>query len=95
MIHARSTRFVLSILFLSIPFDPGWHIYIDEREVKKIKVNIGFLGAFISAGRHRIKLVYKPPYFTMGKLVSIGTLVAFVFSLMFFREQSKHLLSLP
>jgi uncharacterized membrane protein YfhO len=62
------------ILFFSIPFDPGWHIYIDKNEATKIKVNIGFMGAFLTPGPHTIKLQYFPPYYSIGKILSITAL---------------------
>lgn len=62
------------ILFFSIPFDSGWHIYIDGRETEKFRVNVGFLGGIVPSGQHTIRLVYSPRYYQLGKGISLLTL---------------------
>ncbi len=63
------------MLYLSIPYIPGWKIYIDGVEADDIyHVNTAFMGVEVPAGKHDIKLVYKPlgyPY----TLISFGICV--------------------
>lgn len=62
------------LLFLSIPFDPGWQIFLDGKVVQKLKVNIGFLGTVVPPGHHTVRLEYVPPYYRLGHVVSVGAL---------------------
>ncbi|MDH3346550.1 MAG: YfhO family protein [Desulfobulbaceae bacterium] len=64
------------ILGWSIPYDGGWHILIDGREVDAISVNYGFLGTVVEKGKHRIELSYTPPFLFIGTAVSIFLLLA-------------------
>ena len=47
------------IFATSVPFDENWEIYIDDEKKEVIKVNTGFVGSRISAGKHRIRMYYK------------------------------------
>jgi len=57
-------------MITSIPFDQGFEIWIDGRRAETQTVNTAFLGAEISAGRHRIEIVYHAPGVFFGKIVS-------------------------
>lgn len=71
----------------SIPYDKGFKAYIDGKEVEIEKVNTAFLGFPIKAGNHIVKLVYKAPYFTLGKQVSIAALFVSMVGLFYQRRQ--------
>ncbi|MCX6304750.1 MAG: YfhO family protein [Bacteroidetes bacterium] len=60
------------LLFLSIPFDKGWHARIDGKEVKPLVCSIGFIGLFIEAGKHEVELFYSPPYFFLTLMLTFG-----------------------
>lgn len=77
------------ILFFSIPFDVGWHIYLDDQEIEKFPVHIGFLGAFVPAGQHTVKLVYLPRVYQIGKIVSACALGTVGLGLTLFRKSSQ------
>ena len=62
----------------SIPYDEGWHVYIDDKEVETYSQYNTFLGFDIPEGNHKIKLKYKIPYFKEGTIISISTLVLFI-----------------
>lgn len=65
------------MLYLSILYHPGWKIYIDGVRAEKIyRVNEAFTGCEISAGNHKVELIYRPlgyPY-TLG-FFAIGILI--------------------
>lgn len=65
------------VLFLSIPYDSGWHVSVDG---KKSKINnfAGFIGVDIKSGKHPIELQYVPPGFRLGSLISICSLLLFI-----------------
>jgi uncharacterized membrane protein YfhO len=52
----------------------GWRAYIDGRRVETKYANHAFLGLFVPAGRHHVRLVFLPDSFTRGRAISFGTL---------------------
>jgi hypothetical protein len=52
----------------------GWRAYIDGRRVQMRFANHAFLGVFVPAGRHHVKLQYLPESFTRGRAISFATL---------------------
>lgn len=59
------------ILMLSIPYENGWHAYVDGEETEIHQVNYGFSGIYLEAGDHRIQMVYRCPGFSSGVLCSL------------------------
>lgn len=57
-------------LITSIPYDKGFHIYIDGRETESRRVNKAFLGARVTEGRHEVRIVYEAPGWKLGLFVS-------------------------
>lgn len=53
----------------------GWRAYIDGRRVETHFANHAFIGLFVPAGQHRVRLVYLPESFTRGRAISIATLI--------------------
>ncbi len=63
-------------LVTSIPFDPGFDVWIDGRRTETETVNTAFLGTKISKGNHKIEIVYHAPGVNFGKALSgIGVLL--------------------
>jgi hypothetical protein len=54
----------------------GWRAYIDGHRVNTQRANAAFIGVHAPAGRHRIRLVYWPVSFVVGRGISLVTLVA-------------------
>lgn len=52
----------------------GWRAYIDGRRVQTHFANHAFLGLFVPAGQHRVRLVYLPESFVRGRAISLATL---------------------
>lgn len=67
-----------SFMTLSIPYDKGFHVFIDDKETSFEKVNDSFIGFPIDEGNHSIKAVYNSPYLKLGKLVSLCGLLSLV-----------------
>ncbi len=66
------------LLFLSIPYDKGWHVKVDGKAANIEKVNIGFMGIFLNKGFHTVELQYTPPFLIAGMAVSLLSLIIFV-----------------
>ncbi len=57
-------------LYTSIPYDEGWHIYIDGEEAEAFAIGNCQLGTSITAGEHSVRLQYSPKGLKAGILVS-------------------------
>jgi hypothetical protein len=52
----------------------GWRAYVDGRPAKIVRANHAFLGVFVPAGKHGIKVTYLPQSFVIGRAITFGTL---------------------
>ena len=67
----------------------GWRAYIDGRRVQMRFANHAFLGVFVPAGRHQLRLQYLPESFTRGRNVSFGTLGALIIAAVFLSARRR------
>jgi uncharacterized membrane protein YfhO len=68
-----------SVLFTTIPYDEGWHIYSDGKEIEKIATVEGaFLSAHLPEGTHEIELKYIAPFSKEGLIISIASAVIYI-----------------
>jgi uncharacterized membrane protein YfhO len=65
------------ILYLSIPYDRGWHATVDNKEADLQRVQWGLTGLVLDKGNHKIDLSFTPPFKKEGTLVSLISLVLF------------------
>lgn len=65
-------------LFFGIPYDEGWKVWVDGREVSTKALGKTFLTVQIPEGDHKISLSYTPPGFFAGVWISIAGFVIFV-----------------
>ncbi|MDE6102721.1 MAG: YfhO family protein, partial [Ruminococcus sp.] len=63
------------VMFLSIPYEKGWTVYVDGEETETTEVLDSMLGVKLSAGQHNIKLKYIPEGFVTGVAVSCTALI--------------------
>ncbi|MBP3380070.1 MAG: YfhO family protein [Ruminococcus sp.] len=69
------------VLYLSIPYEKGWSLYVDGKKTETFPVLDAMTGADITAGEHEILLKYSPEGFKTGLVVSFsafGLLILFV-----------------
>jgi hypothetical protein len=55
---------------------PGWRAYLDGRRVRMQGANAAILSVYVPAGRHRVRVVYRPDSFVRGRAISAATLLA-------------------
>lgn len=72
---------------LTVPYDTGFHIQVDQKEVNYQKVDDTFLGFFLPEGSHQIEITYESPYSHMGKIVTILTFIGY---LLYLRLQKRY-----
>lgn len=77
-VTGTTNRAQASILTTSIPYTKGWHLTVDGQATPTQKVNTGFVGAKLPAGRHQVKLTYRTPGLFAGRLLSILGLLLLV-----------------
>ena len=68
----------------------GWHAYVDGRRVKMTRANSAFLGVYLPAGRHAVRIVYRPLSFVRGRAITFGTLLLIVIVAVVRRRRAKH-----
>lgn len=78
-----------SYLFTTIPYDKGWHIFIDGKKINYDKIFDTFIGFKIGEGKHNIEFKYVPIGLKEGILISI--LSIFLALIYFSREGKKHM----
>lgn len=68
------------VLFMSLPYDPGWTAYIDGNEAHIIRLIDGtFMGLmFGEDGEHTVEFKYECPGLKIGIIVSALGLIAFL-----------------
>ncbi len=65
------------ILFFSIPYDEGWKAFVNGKETKISKVNFGFIGLKMGAGKSEVRLQFEPRLMKKGAMISLVGLVLF------------------
>ena len=66
------------ILFTTIPYDPGWTVYVDGAEYQYSGFNDSFIVLDLEPGFHELEFIYWPKGLTAGIIVSIAALVLFI-----------------
>ena len=64
------------LLFVSEIFHPDWRATLDGETVPVLRTNVAFQGVEVPAGEHELLLLFLSPDYRMGRLLSLGTLVA-------------------
>jgi uncharacterized membrane protein YfhO len=53
----------------------GWRAYVDGRRIEHQVANIAFIGIHVPKGRHKVKLIYMPRSFVIGRALTLLTIV--------------------
>ncbi len=75
------------MLFLSIPYDIGWHAIVDGKPATTHKVNVGFTGLLLDKGTHTVEMYFKVPYLTAGACTSAVALLLYAFAFVKYRKR--------
>jgi uncharacterized membrane protein YfhO len=70
--------FQKKMLFFTIPYDKGWQLKVDGKKQKLYLVNIGFMGAVIPNGIHKIELRFEQPHLMPMILISLSGLLLYL-----------------
>lgn len=77
------------MLFFSIPYSEGWSAVVDGKKQSPIRINIGFLGLPLGKGEHTIELIYTPPLFYTGAVISIVSILVYIAIIILPRRRRK------
>lgn len=78
------------LLFLSIPYDDNWKLYIDGKKADIENCNLAFCGYFLESGAHLVELRYEHsnPYVIVSVIV-LGGYVIFLIGIKKLRGKTK------
>lgn len=76
------------MVYTSIPYDEGWHVYVDNEEVETYSLADSLLSFNTTKGKHKIEIKYKIPYFGLGLLMSLISLTIILFDT-FYADKGK------
>ncbi len=80
------------IMFTSIPYDAGWRVYVDGKEVEKVPLlENAFIGVALGEGCHEVEMCYEPTGKKEGTMISIvtGIVVLMVLFISLQKENEK------
>lgn len=77
------------VMFLSIPYEKGWSIYVDGEKTETVKTIHAMLGAKLSAGTHDIRIVYVPEGFAAGTTATAVSAVICIVIAVFDARRNK------
>lgn len=67
-----------SYLVTSIPYDKGFKVVVNNKEVSYENINNGFLGIYLEKGNYDVEITYKSPWLNIGKLLSFIGIISFI-----------------
>jgi hypothetical protein len=76
------------MMYLSIPYDNGWHLKVDGQPKEKVILNAGMTGIMLTKGPHTIEMEYHLRVFGKGLLLSALGLLAYG-GVLFYTTKSK------
>lgn len=77
------------MLFTSIPYDDGWHIYENGKEIDKICLVGAFIGADLGEGEHRIEIRHVSEGLYIGWGISFIALCIFLVIIIYNIKRNK------
>ncbi|HEX3107599.1 MAG TPA: YfhO family protein, partial [Thermoanaerobaculia bacterium] len=67
----------------------GWRVYLDGHRIRTYFADVAFLGFYVPAGRHHLRVVYMPDSFVRGRAVSFATLAALAIAIVIRRSRRR------
>lgn len=58
------------MMMTTVPYDPGWSVYVDGKKASVQKVLGAFIGVSLTRGEHKLEWSYCPPGFRSGAVIS-------------------------
>lgn len=74
------------ILMITLPYEKGFEIYVDDKKTDYFEVANSFIGIDIEKGKHKITIKYKQPGLKLGIIMS---LIAFIVTMIYISSNKK------
>lgn len=69
-----------NVLLITLPYEKGWRIKVDGKSVDYSQIiDNSFIGINLNKGDHKIEMVYYPPGFFCGAIISLSTIIYIIF----------------
>ena len=65
-------------VFTTIPYDAGWIVTVDGKEIETYETLNALLAFDLAPGKHSVTMVYRPTSFVVGSTVSLASLFVFL-----------------
>lgn len=78
------------ILQIATSYSKGWKVYVDDEEVKLLKVNEALIGCEVEKGKHQVRFQYETPYLKLGIFESIIGVLAYIVEVIIERRMIKN-----
>lgn len=66
------------VIFTTIPYDEGWKVICDGKEVEIFEVLDSLIAFRLPAGEHSLTMKYRPDCFVYGSMISVAGVVIFI-----------------
>ena len=77
-INAHFTAPDTALLVTTIPYEDGWTITLDGKKVEPETFENTFISLLVTEGSHTISFTYTPSGFSLGTMVTGGSLIALI-----------------
>jgi uncharacterized membrane protein YfhO len=67
-----------SLMVMTIPYDKGWHVKVDNREVKTQAIDDCLLSFELAEGSHKIELWFVPDKFLIGLMITLASILILI-----------------
>ncbi|NOG84102.1 MAG: YfhO family protein [Planctomycetes bacterium] len=76
-----------TILVVSDAYSDGWKAFLDDKPHALYRANLLFRAVPIPKGKHNLSMKYRPPFFTLGVGISIGSFILVMAMCFFFYKK--------
>lgn len=66
------------LMVMTIPYDKGWHVKIDDQEVKTQAIDNCLLSFELTKGSHKIEMWYFPEKFFIGLMITLASILILI-----------------
>ena len=77
------------LLFTSIPYDKGWHVYENGKELEVLKLAQTFVGVDLGPGEHTLTFEYVPEGITPSIIITIVSWILLVGMCIFLKKKNS------
>ena len=77
------------VLLTTIPYQKGWSVRVDGKEVITYAIDNGFLAFDVDEGKHSIQMNYMTPFFLIGAGITLISILAILIGIIFFKKHFR------